>query len=48
MRSVHTKGAPAAEYPAPKPEKTAVVALMVEKPIANEAMRPTERSRRWV
>ncbi len=41
---VHTNGPPAVKYPAPKPVNTAVVALMVANPIANEASRPTERS----
>mgnify|MGYP000200406798 CR=1 FL=1 len=34
--------------PAPKPVNTAVVALMVAKPMANEANVPTERSSFWV
>src|SRR3954452_21174333 len=46
--SFHTNGPPAVKYPAPKPVNTAVVALMVAKPIANDASRPTERSSFWV
>ena len=42
--SVHTNGAPAVKYPAPKPVNTAVVALIVAKPMAKDASRPTERS----
>jgi hypothetical protein len=36
------------KYPAPKPVNTAVVALIVAKPMANDASRPTERSSFWV
>src|SRR3954470_2520095 len=46
--SVQTNGAPAVKYPAPNPVNTAVVALIVAKPIANDASRPTERSSFWV
>ena len=45
---VHTKGAPAVKYPAPKPVNTAVVALIVAKPMAKDASLPTERSSFWV
>jgi hypothetical protein len=47
-RSVHTNGAPAVKYPAPNPVNTAVVALIVAKPMANDASLPTERSSFWV
>jgi hypothetical protein len=48
ISSVHTKGAPAVKYPAPNPVNTAVVALIVANPMANEASVPTERSSRCV
>jgi hypothetical protein len=43
---VHTNGPPAVKYPAPKPVNTAVVALIVANPMANDARVPTDLSRR--
>ena len=42
--SVQMNGERALRYPAANPVKTAVVALMVEKPIAKAAILPTDRS----
>jgi hypothetical protein len=47
MGKVHTNAGPAFSSPRPNPEYTAVVALMTENPMQNDAKRPMDLSSRW-